>query len=93
MYAEFAMTLWEAVCSMSFYGDDGQTVKYLTTALKNKYFELYRKSRRYNDTPTFISLHYEKKRQISQKRKPDWNIKFSKNGPETLLSAEIKMLK
>ncbi len=49
MYAEFAMTLWEAVCSMSFYGDDGQTVKYLTTALKNKYFELYRKSRRYND--------------------------------------------
>lgn len=49
MYAEFAMALWEAVCSIVFYQDEGQAVKYLTNALRNKYFELYRKSRKYND--------------------------------------------
>lgn len=49
MYAEFSAALWEAVCNIAFYNDEGQAVKYLATALRNKYFELYRKSCRYND--------------------------------------------
>lgn len=49
MYAELVMALWEAVCNIAFYDDDGRVVTYLTTALRNKYFELYRKSRKYND--------------------------------------------
>lgn len=49
VYAEFAMALWEAVCSIQYFSDDGQVVKYLSIALKNKYLELYRKSRKYND--------------------------------------------
>ena len=49
MYAEFAAALWEAVCNIAFYNDEGQVIKYLTNALKIKFFELYRESRRYND--------------------------------------------
>ena len=49
MYAEFVAALWEAVCSIVFYDDEGQVISYLTNALKNKYLELYRKSRRYHD--------------------------------------------
>ncbi len=49
MYAEFVAALWEAVCSIVFYDDEGQVISYLTNALKNKYLELYRKSRKYYD--------------------------------------------
>lgn len=49
VYAELSAALWEAVCNIEFYDDEGQTIKYLATAIRNKYFELYRKSRRYND--------------------------------------------
>lgn len=49
MYAEFSVALWEAVCNITFCNGEGQTVKYLANALRNKYFELYRKSRKYND--------------------------------------------
>lgn len=47
--AEFTAALWEAVCNIQYCEDNGQVVKYLTTALRNKYFELYRKSRKYHD--------------------------------------------
>ena len=49
MYAEFTAALWEAVCNIQFYNSDGQIVRYLSTAIKNKYFELYKKSRKHND--------------------------------------------
>lgn len=48
-YAELIEALWEAICNISFYKDDGQVIKYLSTAIKNKYFELYRASRKYFD--------------------------------------------
>ena len=47
--AELIAALWEAVCSITFYNDEGQVVSYLTRAIKNKYLELYRKSRKRND--------------------------------------------
>lgn len=48
-YAELVGALWEALCNISFYQDDGQVIKYLSTAIKNKYLELYRASRKYFD--------------------------------------------
>ncbi len=47
--AELIAALWEAVCNITFYNKDGQTVNYLSRAIKNKYLELYRKSRKQND--------------------------------------------
>lgn len=63
MYAEFAAALWEAVCNITFYNDEGQAVKYLAIALRNKYFELYRKSRKYNDHTVGI-----KEQELEEKR-------------------------
>lgn len=47
--AELISALWEAVCNISFYNNDGQIVKFLSIALKNSYMELYKKSRKYHD--------------------------------------------
>ena len=49
VYEELVAALWEAVQKMTFYDNDGQIVNYLSTALKNKYLELYRISRRLHD--------------------------------------------
>lgn len=48
-YAELVGALWEAVCNISFYQDDGQVIMYLKTAIRNKFLELYRASRKYFD--------------------------------------------
>ena len=49
VYAEFTMALWEATQNIVFYENDGQVVNFITTALKNKYLELYRTSRKLHD--------------------------------------------
>ncbi|MFG6323928.1 MAG: sigma-70 family RNA polymerase sigma factor [Lachnospiraceae bacterium] len=49
VYEELVTALWEAIQKMMFYENDGQIVNYLSTALKNKYMELYRISRRLHD--------------------------------------------
>lgn len=48
-YAELVDALWEAVCNISFYQDDGQVIMYLTIAIRNRFLELYRSSRKYFD--------------------------------------------
>ncbi len=45
-YSEFMMALWEGICNIEFYENDGQVVNYLSTAVRNKFFELYRKSKK-----------------------------------------------
>lgn len=45
-YSEFLMALWEGICNIEFYENDGQVVNYLSTALRNKFLELYRKSKK-----------------------------------------------
>ena len=47
--AELIAALWEAVCSIDYYSDNGQVVKYISTALRNRFLELYRLSRKYHD--------------------------------------------
>ncbi len=50
-----------AVCSITFYNDEGQVVSYLTRAIKNKYLELYRKSRKRNDKIIAVEEDYDNK--------------------------------
>lgn len=47
--AELIVALWEAVCNITFYDNEGQVVSYLSRAIKNKFLELYRKSCKQND--------------------------------------------
>lgn len=52
--AELVAALWEAVCNIVYYDDDGQIVNYLTKALRNRFLELYRASRKYHDNTSEI---------------------------------------
>ncbi|SFO03747.1 RNA polymerase sigma factor, sigma-70 family [Pseudobutyrivibrio sp. UC1225] len=47
-YNELAFALWQSANTMNYLGAEGQVVNYLSTAVKRKYLELYRKS---------VSLH------------------------------------
>ena len=47
--SELILALWEAVLKMKYYEDDGKCLVYLSNAIKNKFFELYRKSRKQHD--------------------------------------------
>lgn len=49
VYAEFMKALWEAMLDIKYYNNDGQVIRFISTAMKNKYLELYRASRRYHD--------------------------------------------
>lgn len=49
VYSELTVALWEAVCKISYYENDGQVINYLSMALKNKFFELYRVSCKYHN--------------------------------------------
>lgn len=45
VYSEMVLTLWEAVHNIKYYENEGQVIKYISIALKNKYNLLYRKSK------------------------------------------------
>lgn len=47
--SELMIALWQAVCNIKIIENDGQIVKYLSTAIKNRFFELYRNSCKYHD--------------------------------------------
>lgn len=49
VYSELSLALWEAVEKIHKYDNDGEIVSYLKTALRNKYLELYRNSRKKHD--------------------------------------------
>ncbi|MDE7332470.1 MAG: hypothetical protein K2O16_09550 [Lachnospiraceae bacterium] len=55
IYSELCCALWEAVCKISFYKNDGEIMNYMKNALQNKFYELYRISRKNHDfnTPLF----------------------------------------
>lgn len=52
--SELIMALWEAVTSISYYGNDGQVANYLCRAIKTRYFELYRNSRKVHDHESIL---------------------------------------
>ena len=49
VYAELVAALWESVCNMEYYYDDGQITNYFIRALRNKFLELYRTSKKKHD--------------------------------------------
>lgn len=53
-HAEMVAALWEAMCNIKYYDDDGQIVNYLNRALRNRFLELYRASRKYHDNTSKI---------------------------------------
>jgi DNA-directed RNA polymerase specialized sigma24 family protein len=57
--AELLLALWEAVLNIQYYENDGQVVKFLCTALRNRYLELYKKSRRIHDNELIGEENFE----------------------------------
>ena len=53
-YAELVAALWEAICNIEHYDNDGQVTNYLIRALRNKFFEMYRISKRFHDNMSSI---------------------------------------
>lgn len=47
--SEMMLALWEAVIKMEYCEKEGECIAYLCTALKNRFFELYRKSKKEHD--------------------------------------------
>jgi DNA-directed RNA polymerase specialized sigma24 family protein len=47
--SELNVALWEAVNKISLLENDGQVINYLSTAVKNRYLELYRVSKKHHD--------------------------------------------
>lgn len=54
VYSEMMLALWEAVMKMEYYDEDSECTVFLCTALKNKFLELYRKSKKYHDNCTVL---------------------------------------
>lgn len=54
MYSEFYLTIVEALSKMTYVGAEGQCVSYLQKAIKIKFYELYRKSKKHYDNETVI---------------------------------------
>ena len=49
VYAELILALWEAVTKLKYVENDGQCLRFLEKALQNKFYELYRSSRKKHD--------------------------------------------
>lgn len=45
-YAELTLALWESVVKIDYYNTEGEIVNFLHTAIRNRFYELYRKSRK-----------------------------------------------
>lgn len=52
--SEMTLALWEAVTRIKYYEKDGECLAFLCTALKNRFYELYRKSKKEHDSQVFV---------------------------------------
>ncbi len=64
MYSEFVLYLLESIIKMNYYKEEGQCVYFLSNAIRNKFYELYKKSRRNYDNKAdtnenFDNIYYE----------------------------------
>lgn len=50
---EMSMALWEALQKIKRYDDDGECTKYFSNALRCRFLELYRRSRKVNDNTIY----------------------------------------
>ena len=49
VHSEMILALWEAVTKIEYCEKEGECLAFLCTALKNRFYELYRKSRKEHD--------------------------------------------
>lgn len=54
VHSEMTLALWEAVTRIKYCENDGECLAFLCTALRNRFYELYRKSRKEHDNKTFV---------------------------------------
>ncbi len=54
MHSEFVLCLLEAVNAMNYYNEDGQCIYFCSRALKNKFLELYKKSKLHFESETVV---------------------------------------
>lgn len=52
--SEMTLALWEAVTRIKYCEQDGECMAFLCTALKNRFYELYRKSKKEHDNQMFV---------------------------------------
>lgn len=52
--SEMILALWESVTRINYCEKDGECLAFLSTALKNKFYELYRKSKKQHDYQLFV---------------------------------------
>lgn len=52
--SELVLALWEAVTKLQYVENEGQCITYISNALRNKFYELYRNSRKVHDN-RFVS--------------------------------------
>ncbi len=52
--SEMMLALWESVTKISYCEKDGECLAYLSTALRNRFYDLYRKSRKQHDHQMLI---------------------------------------
>ncbi len=54
IHSEMVLALWEAVLKIEYYDNDGKCLMFLSNALRNKFLELYRKSKREHENQTLM---------------------------------------
>ncbi len=58
MYSEFVLYLLEAITKMDYYKEEGQCINFLKNTIRNKFYELYKKSKRHYDNVTVMNDEY-----------------------------------
>ncbi|WP_313151731.1 RNA polymerase sigma factor [Lacrimispora sp.] len=58
IYSDLVLYLLESLNKMEYYEDEGQCVYFLSQAIKNRFYELYKKSRRYFDNKVDVDEEY-----------------------------------
>ena len=97
VYQEFILSLLEAVNNIEYYETEGKCIYYLSKAIKNKFFELYRKSRNINDHETVLEDLQLKNQIIYSKEYEniifdnyvEYLLKYENNKTKSILRASI----
>ena len=64
MHSEFVLYLLECLIKMEYYDEEGQCISYFSRALKHKFYELYKISRKHFDSEVDINDEYIKDIQL-----------------------------
>lgn len=71
MHSEFVLCLLEAVNTMGYYQEEGQCIYFLSRALKNRFLELYKKSKLHYDSESVVEDEFFSNIDINQSEYED----------------------